>query len=233
MPHPGAIVTGRADLLKEPSEKGKWWEAADPTYRTLVRQDRDMFMGADENGEPKVVGFLPQKEWTGSWREFMAEEARPKPNTMSSLHYTMVQTDEAYVFNVTTHWDVEKTRCDFDEVTIKHYRPVAYVYLTGPPPKASGNYPLDGPRGEKDMNRGRITLPRGADLARLREKGAMKQFMSTADGTVVLTIPKAPKDESKPTSEFVSMADRGFIKQKAELEAMHGPGVYGFEGSVF
>ena len=156
----------------------------------------------------------------------MAEAARPKPNTMSSLHYTMHQTAEAYVYNVTTHWKLEKTLVHFDEVAVsQHYRPVAYAYITGPPPKESGNYPYDGPKGERDMNRGRITLPRGADLDRLRAGAddSLMEFVDVSSGSLILTVPKAPaRDASMPTPEYVAAEERGLEKQKraaASVEA--------------
>jgi hypothetical protein len=105
-------------------------------------------------------------------------------------------------------------------VTVKNYRPVAYAYVTGPEPKASGNYPYDGPRGEKDMNRGRITLPRGADLARLREKGALQQCADCSDGTLILTIPKAPANPSMPTPEYVTPSEAGCVKTEAQIAAV-------------
>ena len=99
MPHPGAIVTGRGDLQSnQPSEKHKWWETADATYPVQADFDANASFGADDAGDVKLVGFPVQNKWSGSWREFMAERARPKPNTMSSLHYTMHQTEDAYIF---------------------------------------------------------------------------------------------------------------------------------------
>lgn len=106
------------------------------------------------------------------------------------------------------------------QVTVKDYRKVAYVYVTGPEPRALGNYPYDGPRGEKDMNRGRITLPRGADLARLRVEGAVQQCADTQDGTLVLTIPKAPAVEGMPTPEYIAPEETGFQRQKREAAAV-------------
>ena len=213
-------VTGRHDLLREPSAPHRWWDTVDPTYPVHVDRDPTPAMGANESGKVGLVGFPVQKEWSGSWREFMAEAARPKPNTMSSLHYTMQQTETEYIMHVTTHWkDLAKTKFHLDEATVHNYRPVAYVYITGPPPKESGNYPHDGPRGERDMNRGRITLPRGADLAKLREKGALAKCADCASGSLVLTIPKAPKAADVPTSEYIDPEEAGVAKQKRDVAA--------------
>lgn len=221
--HPGAIVTGRADLHSKPQEKHRWWDTVDPTYPVHVRNDPDLKLGADEKGNAKLVGFPVQKEWAGSWREFMSEAARPKPNTMSSLQYTMCQTADSYIFNISTHWKLSDTKVHFDEVTIDEYRPVAYAYITGPPPKSSANYPHDGPRGEQDMNRGRITLPRGADLARLRAADTLREFADLSDGTLVLTIPKAPKmDSALPTPEFVATDETGLARQRRNTAAIEG-----------
>ena len=223
MSHPGAIVTGRSDLHAQPADKHRWWDAVDPTYPIHVQREAMPKMGADERGHSKLVGFPVQTEWSGSWREFMSEAARPKPNTMSSLHYTMHQTQEAYVFAVTTHWKLDKTRLDLDQVAINDYRTATYLYITGPPPKASGNYPYDGPRGEHDMNRGRITLPRGADVARMRAAASLQEFADTSSGSLLLTIPKAPKDDA-PTGDGVSeLASVGGAPSLAEQRALRSP----------
>ena len=217
--HPGAIVTGRSDLHAKRGAKHRWWDTVDPTFPVHVERDHNVKMGADEQGNVPLVGFPVQKEWSGSWREFMAEAARPTPNTMSSLHYTMQQTPDAYIYNITTHWNVAQTSVHFDEVTVEGYRPVAYAYLTGPPPKASGNYGHDGPRGEKDMNRGRITLPRGADLAQLRKADSLLPLAELSKGSCILKIPKAPKDESVPTAEYVAPEETGRLRQTRKLAA--------------
>ena len=117
--HPGAAVTGRSDLHPERGAKHRWWDTVDPTYPVHVDRDHDVRLGADERGNVPLVGFPVQENWSGSWREFMAEAARPKPNTMSSLHYTMHQTADSYVFNVTTHWrPLEATQVHLDEVAV-------------------------------------------------------------------------------------------------------------------
>ena len=125
-------VTGRHDLLREPSAPHRWWDTVDPTYPVHVDRDPTPAMGANESGKVGLVGFPVQKEWSGSWREFMAEAARPKPNTMSSLHYTMQQTETEYIMHV-THWKDLADQVHLDEATVHRYRPVAYVYITGPP----------------------------------------------------------------------------------------------------
>ena len=130
--------------------------------------------------------------------------------------------------HVTTHWkDLAKTKFHLDEATVHNYRPVAYVYITGPPPKESGNYPHDGPRGERDMNRGRITLPRGADLAKLREKGALAKCADCASGSLVLTIPKAPKAADVPTSEYIDPEEapyRRYVRVAEEVNVAEDEG---------
>lgn len=220
MQHPGACVTGRADLHDTPSEPHRWWDCRDPTFPIHVGRARHQTMGASADGSVGLVGFPVQKEWSGSWREFMAEEARPKPNTMSSLHYTMHQTESAYVFAVATHWSLEKTRVDFDEVTVDAYRTCAYAYVTGPE-KKPGSYDVhDGPRGEKNLNRGRITLPRGADLERLRAAGARFQelFADFSNNSLTITIPKAAPAATvpaPPTGEYVAPDETGLQKQRA------------------
>ena len=219
--HPGSIVTGRADLHAKPQAKHRWWDTVDPTYPVHVYRDPELKMGADDKGFCKNVGFPVQTEWSGSWREFMSEDARPKPNTMSSLQYTMQQSADSYIFNVSTHWKLADTQIHFDEVTVGEYRPVAYAYITGPPPKRGANYPHDGPRGEVDMNRGRITLPRGADMARLRQAETLREFADLSDGTLVLTIPKAPKqDSSAPTPEYIAPEDSGAAQQRRKMAAI-------------
>ena len=213
-------VTGRHDLLREPSAPHRWWDTVDPTYPVHVDRDPTPAMGANESGKVGLVGFPVQKEGAGSWREFMAEAARPNPTRCprSTIPCSRPRPNTSCMW--TTHWkDLAKTKFHLDEATVHNYRPVAYVYITGPPPKESGNYPHDGPRGERDMNRGRITLPRGADLAKLREKGALAKCADCASGSLVLTIPKAPKPADVPTSEYIDPEEAGVAKQKRDVAA--------------
>ena len=116
------------------SSKKKWWlERDDPAYPVQAKLEAQK-MGADSTGRVKYVGLPIQTEWSGSYREMIKEDAAPKPNTISTLHYTTSQTPDAYIMSVSTSWPpCEKTTFDLEEVTVKDYRPVAYVYITGPP----------------------------------------------------------------------------------------------------
>ena len=90
MPHPGGIVQGRRDLFKEPSEKHKWWECRDPTFPIHIEHDHDAKMGADEHGNVKLAGYPVQKEWSGSWREYMAEVPQHYPTLAVANDFVLV-----------------------------------------------------------------------------------------------------------------------------------------------
>ena len=170
-----------------------WWRSgADPAFPVHV-EHASAPIGADDDGNVKLVGFPIQREWTGSWRESTAEAARPKPNSMSTLNYTMQKTETHYVFDVRTHWELTRTRFDFelDDRSAPHYRPVGYIYVTGPKPKGKGNYPYDGPRGEKDLNRGRIVLPRGTDYARC----AAGEWSVNVESVCRISVPRKCAEE--------------------------------------
>ena len=108
------------------------------------------------------------------------------------------------------------------QVTVGEYRPVAYAYITGPPPELScrlgeARQPKpsvrDGPRGERDLRCGRITLPRGADLGKLRAADTLRPFADFSDNSLTLTIPKAPttarEGSEAPGGEYVDPDETG------------------------
>ncbi len=254
------------------SNKTPWWKKSDPTFPIHVEPKFEP-IPLDETGGEKVRvyhaarsshhppptvpdacplsqrnGFVIQREYSGSWREHTAEQAVPKPNTISTLSYSMHQTDAAYVFHVDTHWEHERAQYDFDTVETANYRTVGYIYVTGPRPRKDkcarpdhshaspptdsphttrepaaslanplrASYPYDGPRGEKDLNRGRISLPRGADLeACARKEFSVEPWRKTGGAGIRVTVPK--RAGAGPTAEYVDPDQTG----RARNERLH------------
>ena len=63
--------------------------------------------------------------------------------------------------------------------------------------------------------------PRGATKEMLEEEVTLREFADLSDGTLVLTIPKAPKqDSSAPTPEYIAPEDSGAAQQRRKMAAI-------------